>query len=227
VRRIFAPLQDETGRQVDTGLIYGVRVTRDVPPEPFTPGPPYLAVALFGDGVHHDPHWDARRFNLSRELPAIDRVMNLHADNPAIESFRAHGGKLILYQGWMDPLVSANSTLVYFDALNRRFGSRQLSSFVRLFMVPGMEHCRGGGAPDQFGGVGDDAPAPDPQHDMLSALEAWVLHDEAPARIVASRIDQGRVTRTRPLCAYPAQAQYNGSGSIDDATRFECVPGAN
>jgi feruloyl esterase len=222
VRRVFAPLHDENGRRIDTGLVYGVHVSADPLPEPFTPGPRYLATVLFGDGVHRDPEWDARQFSLARDLPAIDSVMNLHADSPDIDAFRARGGKLLLYQGWMDPLVSARSTLVWHAALEHRYGRKALPSFAQLFMVPGMEHCRGGGVPDQFGGVGDDAPVVDAQHDLLSALETWVAGGKAPERVFAARIEQGRVTRTRPLCAWPAQARYRGRGRSDDAANFAC-----
>jgi feruloyl esterase len=221
-RRLFAPLHDENGKRIDDGLYYGIRISADPVPEPFTPGPRYLATVLFGEGVHRNAAWDVHQFNLSRDLPAVDGVMNLHADDPAIDAFRARGGKLLLYQGWMDPLVSAQSTLGYMAALERRFGRTRLTEFTRLFMVPGMEHCRGGGVPDQFGAVGDDAPVVDADHDLLSALEAWVEQGRAPQRIVTTRIDDGRTLRTRPLCAWPRHSSYQGRGSIDEAANFAC-----
>ena len=77
-------------------------------------------------------------------------------------------------------------------------------------MAPGMGHCRGGPGPDRF--------------DALTALERWVELGEAPARIVASRVADGAVDRTRPLCPYPEVARWNGSGSTDEASNFACVP---
>ena len=221
VRRLTAPLRDENGKRIDDGIFPTVLVSPAPLPEPFTPGPSYLATVLFGDGVHGDPNWDARAFSLARDLPAIDRVMNLHADNPAIEPFVRSGGKLILYQGWDDPLVAAQSTLRYHDALAARFG-RRLGRFARMFMVPGMDHCRGGPGTDLFGGAGGDAPQVDPQHDMLSALEQWVLRGVAPQRLVASRMEGGAIVRTRPLCAWPAQAVWNGRGDSNSAESFTC-----
>ena len=220
--RIYAPLNDERGRQVDAGLLPGVAVQPALVPEPFTPGPPYLAVVLFGDGVHRDANWDARTFRIADDLPAIDRVMDLHADNPAIEPFVRHGGRLILYQGWADPLVAAQPTIDYFDALGARFGAAKRDGFARLFLVPGMEHCRGGGTTDLFGGVGSDAPVVDPDHDLLSALEHWVDQGIAPQRIIASQADADGVVRTRPLCAHPAEARYRG-GDPNDAASFACT----
>ena len=78
----------------------------------------------------------------------------------------------------------------------------------RLFMAPGMAHCSGGEGPNTF--------------DMVSALEQWVEHDQPPARIIASHAAGGAVDRTRPLCPYPQQAVYTGSGSVNDAARFAC-----
>nr|WP_246448014.1 tannase/feruloyl esterase family alpha/beta hydrolase [Novosphingobium flavum] len=224
VRRLQAPLHDENGKRLDDGLLPIVQVSPALLPEPFTPGPSYLATVLFADGVHGDPDWDGRKFSLARDLPAIDRVMNLHADNPAIEPFARAGGKLILYQGWDDPLVSAQSTLRYWDALSARFGGR-LGSLARLFMVPGMDHCRGGPGTDLFGGAGGDAPEADAGHDLLSALEDWVLKGRAPARVVAVRQEGGVTVRSRPLCAWPAEAVWTGRGSTDRAENFICRKG--
>ena len=75
--------------------------------------------------------------------------------------------------------------------------------------APGMGHCRGGPGPDQF--------------DALTALERWVEHGEAPERIVASRVSDGVVDRTRPLCPYPQVAKWTGTGSTDDAANFVCA----
>ena len=203
------------------GLLAGTPVSPTPLPEPFTPGPPYLAVSLFGDGVHADPNWDPRTFNLARDLPAIDRVMNLHADDPDIRPFVRRGGKLILYHGWADPLVAPQSTIAYYQAVLAALGQAAADS-VRLFMAPGVDHCRGGAGPDLFGGAGGDAPHVDADHDLLSALERWVDEQQPPERIVASRIQEGRIVRTRPLCAYPKRARYRGAGSTDEAINFAC-----
>jgi feruloyl esterase len=94
--------------------------------------------------------------------------------------------------------------------------------FFRLFMVPGMYHCRGGPGPNSFGNAGDP-PVKDARHDVLMALERWVEQGIAPDVIVASAVSDQRVTRTRPLCPYPSQARYSGSGDADRAENFTCV----
>jgi feruloyl esterase len=226
VRRLYAPLRDEHGKKIDDGILPGIPVSPTPLPEPFTPGPLYLAVSLFGDGVHADPSWDPRGFSLARDLPAIDRVMNLHADDPDIASFLRRGGKLILYHGWADPLVAPQSTVNYYEQVRARNG-RLARQGVRLFMAPGVDHCRGGSGPDLFGGAGGDAPIPDADHDMLSALERWVDQRRPPERLVATKVEGGRTLRTRPLCAWPSRARYTGRGSSDDAANFICAKGVS
>ena len=220
--RVYAPLVDENGRRIDDGLLPGVPVSPALVPEPFTPGPAYLASVLFGDGVHGDPQWDARQFRLADDLPAIDRLMDLHADDPDIRKFTARGGKLILFQGWADGLVSALPTVDYYEAVRAKLGAEAADGAVRLFMIPGMGHCVGGDATDRFGGVGKDGLPRDPGHDMLSALELWADGGPAPERIVAAKMEGEAVVRTRPLCAYPKQARYAG-GDANDAASFACA----
>ena len=87
-------------------------------------------------------------------------------------------------------------------------GAARTSEWIRLFMVPGMAHCRGGDGPNTF--------------DVVGALDQWVETGKAPERIVASHATDGRVDRTRPLCPYPQLAVYKGTGSIDDADNFVC-----
>lgn len=220
-RRIYGPLHDENGKRIDSGILPGVPVSATPLPEPFTPGPPYLAVSLFGDGVHRDRDWDARNFRIADDLPAIDRVMNLHADNPDLSAFRARGGKLLMYQGWADPLVLAQSTTAYFEAVNARMGG-DASDFLRLYMVPGMDHCIGGSGPDLFGATGGEGLDRAPEHDMLSALERWLDGGKAPGAILSVKRENGAIVAQRPLCPYPRAAHYIGSGDPKRASSFRC-----
>ena len=130
------------------------------------------------------------------------------ARSPHLEAFRAHGGKMIVSQGASDPVFSLNDTLAWYREVNKvERGSA--ADFVRVFAVPGMAHCAGGPATDQFS--------------ALDALVAWVEKGVAPDVIVAKA---GPGTpwpgRTRPLCAYPKAPRYLGKGSIEDAANFHC-----
>ena len=90
----------------------------------------------------------------------------------------------------------------------KSLGAKAADDDVRLFMVPGMGHCRGGTGTDTF--------------DPVAALDRWMTNGAAPERIEASRVESGKVVRTRPLCAFPKQAAWRGSGSTDDSANFEC-----
>ena len=158
-----------------------------------------------------DPSYDWRqRFDMSRDLPKIATIAEiLSPTNSDLSKFRESGGKLLLYHGWADPAISAYGTVAYYDDVVKKAGGKQKSdNFVRLFLAPGMHHCRGGPGPDDF--------------DTLTALERWVEKGEAPAKLVASKSIDGKVVRTRPLCPEPQLARYVGKGSIDDAANFRC-----
>jgi feruloyl esterase len=75
-------------------------------------------------------------------------------------------------------------------------------------MVPGMAHCGGGPGPNQFSAI--------------ATLERWREAGVAPDKMVAARVNNGRVDMTRPLCPYPQVAVYTGTGSTNDAANFVC-----
>jgi feruloyl esterase len=170
-----------------------------------------LGADLFRFVVFQDPNWDYKTFNfdsdLSRTLKAAASVLN--AMNPNLKPFFDHGGKLIQYHGWADPQIApATSVQYYRDVLDTLGGVANVQNNYRLFMVPGMAHCGGGDGASSF--------------DMLPPLEAWIEKGSPPEQIPASRVRDGKVDRTRPLCPYPQVAVYKGKGSIDDAANFVC-----
>jgi feruloyl esterase len=139
-------------------------------------------------------------------LRAEGRVFN--STSADLSRFRARGGKLILWHGWADQAIPPTGTPAYYDAVQDRMGGLQsVQEFARLFMFPSTYHCGGGFGPNQF--------------DLINPITHWVERGEAPARIVATQTDaSGKAVRTRPVFAYPEQAKYVGSGSIDDAANF-------
>ncbi|MGH7106506.1 MAG: tannase/feruloyl esterase family alpha/beta hydrolase [Acetobacteraceae bacterium] len=216
MQKISRPIVTAHGTVVDTGLLPGV-TARPGPPPP-------LLMQLFGQGVHHDPRWDAQAFDPDRDLAAVYRLYpHFRADDTDLQPFRSAGGKAIIYQGWMDPSVIAMSTVSYYEAVARAMGGPEATDrFVRLFVVPGMFHCGRGPGCDRFGGeagrVQDDA-----SHDALRALIRWVERGEAPKELIASRVKGSRVVRTRLLCPYPQEERYRGSGSTESASSFYCA----
>ena len=212
---IFAPFRDETGKQLDPGPMPGSVPTIAIP----GPG------GMIGEMVYRDANWDPLTLRIADALPGLQKAFpDFDINVIDLSPFKNHKGKIIGYQGWLDPTVLPLNTVNGYEAVERAMGGEtRTQDFYRLFMVPGMAHCGGGPGANEFGGSGADAPIVDADHDLLSALEAWVEKGTAPARITASRVDHGKVVRTHPLCAYPRQARYRGNGSTDDAANYECV----
>jgi feruloyl esterase len=104
------------------------------------------------------------------------------------------------------------------------FGT-QVQEYHRLFMLPATAHCGGGTGPNSVGGGMPEPPAAyrDADHHVVSAVIRWVEQGIAPERIIATKFDaSGNLVRSRPVCAYPAEARYNGSGDVNDAANFHC-----
>jgi Tannase and feruloyl esterase len=120
------------------------------------------------------------------------------------------GRKLIIYHGTSDPALSPYRSIAFYrDLAATLHGADKAGSSVRLFLVPGMQHCSGGPGPDQF--------------DTLSAIEAWVEQGKAPDSIPASTKPDSSAPHSLPLCPYPLQARYQGNGAMTDAANWRCA----
>jgi feruloyl esterase len=113
-----------------------------------------------------------------------------------------------MYHGWADPQVPPMNSVNYYNDVLKKLGPSVAGNSIQLYMVPGMNHCRGGDGTDTF--------------DATSAIEQWMKTRRAPEKIIASHLTNGMPDRTRPLCPYPQVAVYNGTGSTNDAANFSC-----
>lgn len=188
-----------------------------------------FATQFFKNMVHKDPAWDYHSFNIERDLKAADDAVGatLNAIDPNLGAFHKRGGKLILFHGWSDAALPPTATIDYYRNVAATVGQRKADSFVRTYMVPGMQHCGGGPGADSFGVLPGMPPVePDPARNMSAAMVRWVEEGIAPSAIVATkykdRTPAGGVAFTRPLCPYPQVARYKGTGSVDDAANFVC-----
>ncbi len=229
VRKIWAGPRDAEGQQLYPGLEPGGEagpggwVQWVTGTSPGFGGHTGLGLPFMKYIVYENPQWDYRTLRYDPPAPGLEsdveyiddkvgRIFN--AIDPDLRPFRANGGKLLQYHGWSDPDIPPVNSINYYESVVRRVGGRTYSlrdtkEFYRLFMVPGMQHCTGGPGPARF--------------DALGALEQWVEQGKPPEQMVARHVTNGLVDRTRPLCAYPQEAKYKGSGSIDDAANFVCA----
>ncbi len=207
-KRAYAPVKTKTGEMVYPGSSPGFESGYRMP----APGAPMNP--LFTDTPryvgHQDPKWDVMTFDLEADLAlAMKNASFIESTDPDLAKFKARGGKLLLYHGWADPGPAPENTINYTASVTKKLGGNQ-DNWMRLFLMPGMGHCRGGIGPDQA--------------DFLTAMENWREKGQAPASIVATRsASQDRTEMTRPLCPYPQVAKYAGSGSTDDAKNFACA----
>lgn len=214
VRRIYSGVRMRDGRYAALPLLRGGEgddwVTRMIG----TPAIPRgLNARLAGPFMPYiakgDPSFDIMTFDPDRDWAVLDggiAAAEVHQQNPNIAPFVRRGGKLLLWHGFNDPGPSPLATIAYHDAVLEAVPGAQDS--VRLFLAPGVLHCRGGAGPDQF--------------DALTALENWVERGVAPTSMIATK--QG-TTMSRPLCAYPKLPRYRG-GEPNDAASFTCAASA-
>jgi feruloyl esterase len=176
------------------------------------PNPYETALDTYKYVIFKNPSWDWRSFSLERDLAEATRVTQglLTPIDPNLTPFASRGGKLLMYHGWSDDSIPPRASVNFYTRTRQATRAPAANTdWVRLFMVPGMQHCGGGEGPNTFDSVG--------------ALESWVERGRAPASMVASHSTNGRVDRTRPLCPYPQVAKYRGTGSIDEAGSFTCA----
>lgn len=205
VTETFSPTLDVSGRPAYVAFPYDTGVMNSADPIP--------GLMRFDDKRNRQFKNNAMSFDVDDAVEKADigdpqqRLIN--ADQwTDLSSFAARGSKIIFFHGVSDPWFSSNDTVDFFNRMSTatRAGKRA-EDWAKLYLVPGMGHCRGG-------------PASLDQFDMLSKLVDWVEKDEAPRSVEAS--GKAFPGRTRPLCPYPSYAQYKGDGNVDSAASFDC-----
>ena len=211
MKRAYAPLKRANGEPVFPGMELGSEQTWRMVSG--SAEPVSLAALQI---AHGDPAWDPKSFDLERDLALANEKVGFatNAIDPDLSAFKARGGKLLLYHGWNDGVISPGSSINYYEQVINRMGPGQ-DDWLRVFMVPGMDHCPYWGP--NPGGVGPD------QVNWMAALERWRESGKPPTRLETARVVNNRIDMTRPVCAYPQIATYTGIGSTNDAQNFVCA----
>lgn len=221
LRALYQGPRTRAGKQISSGLAVGGETVEWAG---WVTGPKathrQMSPEVFRWMVYGDETWSVDRFDPDRDYAAARKALGpiVDSDNPDIRPFLKRGGKLIVYHGWSDAALPPGNTIDYYEAVRRK--ASRADDQVRLFMVPGMGHCGGGVGPNQA--------------DWLDELDRWMEGGKAPERIVASKLENPlavytgaptKTLQTRPLCAWPMQARWTGTGSTDEAVNFRCVRG--
>jgi hypothetical protein len=153
------------------------------------------------------PGMKSTEFDFDKDVAKTNEIGGLNdADKTDLSTFKARGGKMIIYEGVSDPVFSAHDIRDWYKKLVENMGN--VDNFARLFMVPGMNHCGGGPAMENF--------------DALTALEKWTENGVAPDYIVGKAgKEYPDPNKEQPLCPYPKVATYVG-GDKNKASSFEC-----
>ena len=167
----------------------------------------------FGPGVlkymvFHDEKWTIDGYDLNNLIEdARFLAPTLNATDPDLTAFRNNGGKLLMYTGWSDAAITALGTIGYYEKVLEFDPSA--AEDVKLFMMPGVQHCIGGDGPSWVNWVDE--------------IDKWVTSQEAPEQMPAYFIDEKmQVNGSRMICAYPNEAIYDGKGDTRDMNSFSC-----
>jgi feruloyl esterase len=212
VRRMYAGVKTSAGETVAPPLTRGGEadwarfIAATSPPTPTSAvGIDGLRGAIFGN-----PDFELDAFDPDRDFRTVRDsgfARQYEAADPDISAFVERGGKLLLWHGWDDAGPSPFMTIDYFERMRQVTGPKvkSVDDGARLFIAPGVYHCRNGPGADQF--------------DLLGTIDAWVEQDAAPESMLATRTDG---SLSRPLCRYPALPRYKGRGKPAEAASFVC-----
>jgi feruloyl esterase len=156
--------------------------------------------------IFGDPTYELQTFDFETNVSETEPIAALlNATEPDLTRFSQGDSKMIVFHGWADHAISALASIHYYEQVTKTMGNKEhVDDFFRLYLLPGVLHCGGGPGLDVV--------------DWLAALELWVEQNVAPDFLLASK-----GLRTRPVCAYPARAVWDGAGDPNTASAFYCA----
>jgi feruloyl esterase len=145
------PLNPRTGERIYAGNARGSESNSGFPPAFATIAPePAFRWALGND-------FDQLTFDFDHDMDTVDEELAamLNANAADLEEFKSHRVKLILTHGFADPRSPTLNTVAYYERLiatqiregrhdqeERKEALRRTQEFARLFLFPGVGHCR-------------------------------------------------------------------------------------
>jgi hypothetical protein len=161
---------------------------------------------IFKYFVFNDPKWDLYHYDYSSFLKDTKYAASfLNSTSIDYSQFKKNGGKMLIYQGWSDFVISAFKTIQYYSEI--KSADNNAEEYIRLYLIPGGGHC----------GIGDIGPT---NVDWLDYMRNWVENGNPPEKVILSKSQSNKVIMTRPVFPYPSKAVYNGKGDPNDANSF-------
>jgi feruloyl esterase len=177
------------------------------------PFPFYIYEPFIRYWVTLDANYDSLTFSLNSNAAFFKQRLQYISSRldvtPDLSAFAARGGKVIIVHGRADPVIPTASSEDFYARLVTAMGAPQVSSFLKLYEVPGYGHGSG---------------VFNTSWDSIAALETWVEHGTAPTAVVVRDANASSNSRTRPLCEAPLWPKYNGTGDINLAASYTCSP---
>ena len=156
-----------------------------------------FGVNMFKYLVFNDPNWDYIKYDFKNYFAETQFASSyLDATSVDYSEFKANNGKMIMYHGWNDHALSAYSTIDHYESALKK--DKDLNSYIRLFLLPGVLHCAGGTGCDNV--------------DWVGLIQSWVEKNQPPDRVISSKMSEGKTIATRPVYPYPKVTVYSGSG---------------
>lgn len=173
--------------------------------------PPAAVVNFFRDMIYGSLRPGLKLEDIEFTSATLAEVMRLGAHyevyDPDLRRFRDRGGKMIVWEGNADTAAGPHALLNYYQKVRDVLGgAAKTQDTVRLYLLPGVYHCRGGYMPYQA--------------NFLGALVNWVERDAITESIEATAVKPDGGLRTRPIFAYPMIAKYSGQGDPDRPESF-------
>jgi len=214
IKTVYAPLTNKQGAVIYPGYPFGaenatggwdVWIAGNNPAFPVQSLHYLFSINMFKYLVFNDPAWDYSKYDFAdfaKETKYAAAYLN--ATQTDYTGFKKLNGKMIMFHGWDDPALSAYSTISYYEDVEKK--DKDVQSYIRLFLLPGVLHCNGGPGPDEV--------------EWLTQIRDWVENGKAPERVVMSKKTAGKVVMTRPVFPYPKAAAYKGKGDPNIETSF-------
>lgn len=239
LKGIYAGARDAGGRQVAAG--YPPSGSESGAPIPGFGWEDWITAGgnkpsfhqVYATGVLKDffdePFATPQTFDFNKDSKRLKAALSADLDaKPNLRGFFDRGGKLVIWHGWADPAIPPEATLAFYNASLKTSGPRA-GDQMRLFLIPGVQHCAGGSGADVFGQISAPPAGETPERSVGAAIQAWVETGRTPDSLVGRRglagLMGGPATgpeKQRLLCAYPARDVLQPGADPDKASSYSC-----